>query len=484
MSVAEFSAALKNKAVKEWFLNETAKSGADRPASQKDKSNSQSAYTLDNVNTLINVTSEYRTKEQTATKTSFIITKDTVAKLLVDLKGADDSLPGFNTLVDETFKKFAARNSGIKVNRKRISVGKDLPAVFFNSIAFDSITNLVNNILELQPKQLAEYYEKGHVISINTALLKQTQDRIRNIDTRGSTGKSIIINQLDKVIAYYEKLDIESANIQPAEDIPVYASARKILRKTGEVKYLVELQPKNVNQRSADEVKATISSIRKLFSPGVLSEKGMVSTIDKLVKAVSDPKFKEDLLELRSSPNIIELMAEQYASILTGKTVKDISYTVPKVKISTAKVAKANLSQLKQEIAKEKAKVKQLKAKLSKKVPTLKTLVETSLTSLQVLLNTKLVQQVKQNMGTGSAKQVLNLRSGRFAESVKIERLSESRAGMITAFYTYMKNPYATFSDGGQQQNPRSRDPKLLISKSIREIAQTQVANRLRAVAI
>jgi hypothetical protein len=47
-----------------------------------------------------------------------------------------------------------------------------------------------------------------------------------------------------------------------------------------------------------------------------------------------------------------------------------------------------------------------------------------------------------------------------------------------------MKNPYATFSEGGKQQNPKSRDPKLLIAKSIREIAQQQVGNRLRAVTI
>jgi hypothetical protein len=87
-------------------------------------------------------------------------------------------------------------------------------------------------------------------------------------------------------------------------------------------------------------------------------------------------------------------------------------------------------------------------------------------------------------MGSGNSRSVLNLRTGRFAESVKVERLSESRAGMITAFYSYMKNPYATFSDGGQQQSPRSRDPKLLISKSIREIAAQQVGNRLRAVNI
>jgi hypothetical protein len=87
-------------------------------------------------------------------------------------------------------------------------------------------------------------------------------------------------------------------------------------------------------------------------------------------------------------------------------------------------------------------------------------------------------------MGDGSRRNILNYRTGRFAGSVKVESLSESRAGMITAFYSYMKNPYATFSQGGRQQNPKTRDPKLLISKSIREIAGQQVANKLRAVSV
>jgi hypothetical protein len=87
-------------------------------------------------------------------------------------------------------------------------------------------------------------------------------------------------------------------------------------------------------------------------------------------------------------------------------------------------------------------------------------------------------------MVDGNRRDVLNYRTGRLASSARVEHLSESRNGMITAFYSYMKNPYATFSQGGRQQNPRSRDPKLLISKSIREIATQQVGNRLRAVNI
>lgn len=106
------------------------------------------------------------------------------------------------------------------------------------------------------------------------------------------------------------------------------------------------------------------------------------------------------------------------------------------------------------------------------------------LLSLQNLLNASLIQKVKQNMGGGSRRDILNLRSGRFADSVRVERLSESRGGAITAFYNYMRNPYATFSAGGRQEYPRSRDPKLLISKSIRELAQTITQQRLRAVLV
>jgi len=106
------------------------------------------------------------------------------------------------------------------------------------------------------------------------------------------------------------------------------------------------------------------------------------------------------------------------------------------------------------------------------------------LTSLTMFINQHLQDVVAANMGDGTRSDVLNYRTGRFAASVKVEQLSQSRAGMITAFYTYMKNPYATFSTGGQQEFPQSRDPKLLISSSIRQIAAEKVANRLRAVVV
>ena len=107
-----------------------------------------------------------------------------------------------------------------------------------------------------------------------------------------------------------------------------------------------------------------------------------------------------------------------------------------------------------------------------------------SLVNLQAFISLYLQSVVSANMGDGSRKNILNYRTGRFAASTKVERLTQSREGMITAFYSYMRNPYGTFSDGGRQEIPRSRDPKLLISKSIKEIAETIVGNRMRAVLI
>lgn len=107
-----------------------------------------------------------------------------------------------------------------------------------------------------------------------------------------------------------------------------------------------------------------------------------------------------------------------------------------------------------------------------------------SLTSLQSILNANLSDQIKKNMGTGRRRDILNLRTGRFAESVRVERLMEGKTGMVTAFYNYMKYPYQTFQPGFAQGHPASRDPKLLISRSIREIVSKQISNRLRSVLV
>jgi hypothetical protein len=309
MSIAEFSTALKNKAIKEWFNTEKS---------------AKESFRRENVNTLVNPTSDYRSAEQTAAKTSFIITKDTVRSLLVDMHGEIPGSERLDELTDVYFASFRAKNVGVKVNRRKIDI-QGSPAVYFSSISFDSITTLVNNILNLKSGELSKQYEKGHVVGLNTELLRVTANRIGSIDARAAQGassaKEVLLRELSNVIEYYKRLDYDSANIQPASDVKVYASVNKSISKSGTTKYLVELQTKAANQRSAEEVKATIGSIRKLFDPGALTEKQMVAIINKIIPSVSDPKFQQDLLNMKSSPSFKDMIATHIASIIVGKEV-------------------------------------------------------------------------------------------------------------------------------------------------------------------
>lgn len=182
------------------------------------------------------------------------------------------------------------------------------------------------------------------------------------------------------------------------------------------------------------------------------------------------------ILTHKKSPNIIEYAQHLVVSALKGEKPQKYS--------SNSKTGKTTKDSIKKEvisgIVKTKVKLPQLQ-KPQTKVPSAR---PTNLSSLLLIINQQLQDVISANMGDGSRRDILNYRTGRLAASAKVESVSESREGMITAFYTYMKNPYATFSQGGRQEVPRTRDPKLLIAASIREIAAQQVANRLRAVAV
>lgn len=187
-------------------------------------------------------------------------------------------------------------------------------------------------------------------------------------------------------------------------------------------------------------------------------------------------KIVDNLVKISSSPTYLQKTAALVFSPLTDKKVT-FSPTNTELLNSKRKISKIF----------GKAKANTLKKASSggtKLKPPVVVKVLTNLPMLMMQINSNLHDQIKRNMGTGSRKDVLNYRTGRFAQSAKVEKLSESRQGMITAFYSYMKNPYATFSRGGRQERPYTRDPKLLISKSIRELAGQQVANRMRAVSV
>lgn len=88
------------------------------------------------------------------------------------------------------------------------------------------------------------------------------------------------------------------------------------------------------------------------------------------------------------------------------------------------------------------------------------------LLTIRNAINAKLPSRIKQNMG-GSA---LSNRSGRFAESARIEQVSPA-AKTLMIKYTYRLNPYETFENTSKRRWPTGYNPKPLIAKSIRQLA-------------
>lgn len=406
---------------------------------------------------------------------------------------------------------------------KDVLLLKNIPQGKLVTYYADYISSSAPGISEDVKKQLKKSLQGGHLTGVFTARL------IRAFGLRKDTGGQIgfqtsskqltdLEKQLASIVDLVTDADYLSSNI--ALDVELFTETdKRLYSNAAEVRLTTEVQFAKSNKAAGDMLTTAGTYLSKLITsvkPSVSNSgqekaaqdafKKMLLNLQKVSAYVKDraeqlqkldktkkldPKLQkklaqvlanqetfETLLTTEGSPSMINHIASLVAATIEGKKVAKSRSTVKTSnKVSIPLKPKTTKPKTTTRAKKPGIKLKEKPIKYAK-AP------ESNLISLQALLNISLVQKIKQNMGTGSSKSVLNLRSGRFAESVVVEKLTESRAGMITAFYSYMKNPYATFSEGGRQSSPRSRDPKLLISKSIREIAATEVANRLRAVAL
>jgi hypothetical protein len=460
MSVEDFKSALQDKAYIQWFKNSV-----------------KSIF--------IQTTTELRTSEQTAQKTSFLITEADIANIGAKLAG--------RAITDQEIQKIK-QDLIASVKRRRVIVRKD-NSLFFPIIEFDSgIGNLLKKGFDSIPKveiidkqtkkpreaRVTDFFQRGHVFSIATNVAEQTRRNLASSNTAQKT-KDALLPILDQIINDLKAADLASSNIKSL-DVDIYSKYSK-----NPYKYVVEMQPEETNRASGVASAPVTNALRRYFTPQNWVE------IDKFFrKRAQDDDFIQSLIKAQGSPSFINLIQKELVeTIKYGKSVSKKEFKTPKIKVSTESI-KVNNKKIKDNIKDTIKKVTKLKQGLSKAAAIAEksyglqatSQEQTNLISLQNLLNANLVEQVKRNMGNGTRRDVLNLQTGRFAESVEVTRLSESRQGMITAFYTYMKNPYATFSAGGRQEYPRSRDPKTLIAKSIREIAAEQVSNRLRSVLV
>lgn len=436
------------------------------------------------------------------TKVDFYLTKNQLTQIIGNADTASAIFQGLDLL------------SQVNTNIERLT-GNSQETFIFKEVTFKSLNDKILGYLEeaanlsgtqfynAQDSNLLKEYDKGHVYGWANTLVERTRQSIQQ--KLKSRENSVPQQQIDKELVALNKFIDSLQNILEQYDeaasgvenitSDVYAKYRKT-----STNWLITWQANTEQQAQGGKVGTAIgksdnTGVRGflknvvLGSSKTLVEKALQGVVDSFVKQGIEQKGSKNLLNLETSPPILKMIADDLTAALT-KTKKKLKteYTgelnnilaLPVRRVINKEKAKASIKVAKKQLDTVKTKIKSTRNKIQKNIVSGRA--DTNIIELQTLLDANLVQTIKQNMGSGNRRDILNLRSGRFAESVSIERLTESRQGMITAFYTYMRNPYATFSRGGQQERPFTRDPHLLIAKSIRQIAQQIVSERLRAV--
>jgi hypothetical protein len=495
-----------------------------------------------------NRTSTFRAKEQTAAKTSFYLTAKTLKDMIHTIGGIEISdqeanahldallqrnpkdnksplatevlIPGTNQRAvfygNIGFETISEKIKDILYQYEEVEANLSLAEEQYYQAEEEDIkqkyAKLKKSLAKLSPKQeqeqlkklakqeqdeldraekrarleggLGSFFNKGHVVSVATNLVKRFRNQVNEAESELGDLRADMIKILDQYITRLEQDDLQTANLPDAINQEFYA---KYVQNPNY--YLVEFQAKKTNIDSGRASKDLINELRSIF--GVDAS---ISTIENILKKGGN-KLGLELLTTPGSSSGLDIIVEGILSPFPGrkkpktKTSPDIKVAQHRIKIKKPnnKPAIASLKKLKSKLAAVKSipdsKQFVVDKKLNPPIENIIIPIDNTIT-LQKLLDANLVQTIKQNMGSGNRRDILNLRSGRFAESVRVDRISQSRQGAISVFYTYMRNPYATFSSGGRQQNPRSRDPKLLISSSIRQLAQQITQQRLRAVLV
>jgi hypothetical protein len=200
----------------------------------------------------------------------------------------------------------------------------------------------------------------------------------------------------------------------------------------------------------------------------------------KVVESFFEKIGAEGLASMEGSSTLKEKMISKAISPIVSVDIKSKKVTIDaridprKVKLKT----KGKASQGKKPKRKAKFKVTQSKSAGVKPTGRVKkaTASNFSVAAIMGNLNAKLPDRVAQNMGAPA----LEYRTGRFASSVRATDVVTTPKGFPSIGYTYQRDPYEVFENtSGSRFADAQRDPRVIIDKSIREIAAEMAIGRL-----
>lgn len=179
---------------------------------------------------------------------------------------------------------------------------------------------------------------------------------------------------------------------------------------------------------------------------------------------------------------------------INNKVTKDLSDMLQGKKPKPSKTRSKNRSVKKTGVIKKKSKISKNQARLAAKTKLAMAAVQAStirgtkkeagntkavrdLARLTAAINKRLPAEVRRTMG----RPALINRTGRFSNSVRLESLRSTKAG-LSGEYSYLLSPYETFENTGKTRWPSGYNPKPLIAKSIRNLAIAYTTEKLTSL--
>lgn len=346
-----------------------------------------------------------------------------------------------------------------------ISAGIDLGHVHSNITYLANIAT-VSGFIDSTPAELTTIYKQASDPAIKEHIFNSYKEQLLSakssisIEIQEQIFEAIYDSQLELLREFSTKKEFKglvSFKLTKAGSLAqiTKAAIHRITQKA-----IVRVAPQNseINQRLGRTVEAFYRPHLRLVYGAMLQ--------------VFKNKLEDiDILDLKGSKSMREIVVDSLTGIILKKPTTNTT-----ILSSTSK----NFTKKPSTLGSLSTRPSALKTKKVAKPP-LRTLKGkfTSVTSLENLIRAALTNAIRKNM----TEPALVNRTGRFAESVKLKYMSTDRAGNLNAYLTYMKYPYGTFEPGGSQGSI-DRSPRLLIDRSVREIAVGLTTTRLKTIIV
>ena len=216
-----------------------------------------------------------------------------------------------------------------------------------------------------------------------------------------------------------------------------------------------------LGQKQIGSMRRAIESSNKSLAGA--AEQDMMKILNSSMQVSGSPRVDKELMD-QLTANFLQ----RKAKAVRTKSNK-VQKTKPKIKTRTDLQRKKALADAKAKKAETSLKAIVARAAIGSRTKRGASKGQRSLNTLRVAINKLLPAKVKQNMG----RPALENRSGTFAESVRLETLTQGPRTVVGQ-YSYQYAPYETFENSDRW--PSGYNPKPLITKSIRELAGAQVA--------